>query len=269
MRSSASGMRSPTAMSRAPSRRSSMSGMPATAAGSSSSPRIAANSVPSDEPSSRAEPVSHTKATSRSTIATSTRPGRLAETDASATAGSSRQRVAQRAGVDRQQADAALPRQQSLEVARRSEVLAGPGDLRHAQPRPAQERHEHRGGGNRAEARDDATDRRQASGHALPERRSRAPGAASATPRPGLCAWAARPAPDDLRLWLQLHRSRSMASSMSRAMRASNGRPAISACLGYMLVAVKPGSVFISLMKASSGVTRKSIRARPAPSTAR
>ena len=52
-------------------------------------------------------------------------------------------------------------------------------------------------------------------------------------------------------------------------MSSSKRRPASSACLGYMLVAVKPGRVFISLMYASSGVTRKSTLARPAQSTAR
>jgi hypothetical protein len=56
---------------------------------------------------------------------------------------------------------------------------------------------------------------------------------------------------------------------MRRVMSTSNGMPAISACLGYMLVAVKPGIVFISLRKTSSPATRKSMRAMPAASTAR
>jgi hypothetical protein len=56
---------------------------------------------------------------------------------------------------------------------------------------------------------------------------------------------------------------------MSRVMSSGIEYPASSACLGYMLVAVKPGSVFISEMYVSSVVTRKSIRASPEASTAR
>ena len=88
-----------------------------------------------------------------------------------------------------------------------------------------------------------------------PRQGASAPGLPLAGPRPGSRAG---PCP-----------AASSPRSMSRAMSSANPIPASSACWGYMLVAVKPGRVFISEMYGSPGCTRKSTRARPAPSTAR
>ena len=179
----------------------------------------------------------------------------------------------QRIGVDGQQARATLRLERVAQVVGGRVALAGPADLGDEHPRSVQERHQHRRDGDRADGGDQPTDRGQPRPDATSERDSRPPRLASGAARRRRARACVRaPRGSRLRragLGLQLHRSRSIASSMSRAISSAKGRPASSACFGYMLVAVKPGSVFISDRYVSSGVTRKSIRASPAASTAR
>ena len=120
-----------------------------------------------------------------------------------------------------------------------------PADLGDEHPRPVQERHQHRRDGDRADGGDQPTDRGQprpdATSKRDPGRRAWRPAPATPPrPRPRVRASAGSRL---RRAWLglQLHRSRSIASSMSRAISSAKGRPASSACFGYMLVAVKPG----------------------------
>ena len=182
--------------------------------------------------------------------------------------------LTQRPGVDGEDARPLLVCEEPLEVAGRGELLPGPGDLRHTQPWAAQEGHQASGRGRGPEPGEQAADRGEPLAQPSTQRHTGALRLAAARLRAvasrrrssGRGGGASRLG---TALRLELHRSRSSASSMTRAMRSANGSPASSACFGYMLVAVKPGSVFISLMYASSAVTRKSTRARPAQSTAR
>ena len=227
VRSSASGMTSPTVSRPVVDRWSSMCGRPSTSAIElASTPTRERRACRRRRRGTRQVGVSHTNATSRSTTVASSRPPIAAVTDALVDRRQALDLLTQRVGVDGQQARPALGLERVAQIVAGGVPLTGPADLgrraatvRSAAPRAPPRRRPRRrrrsGDGSRAVA--PPTRRR----NGMPGPPSLASGAARRRARRVRLASARRSRLRRAWLGLQLHRSRSIASSISRAISSS------------------------------------------------
>jgi len=138
---------------------------------------------------------------------------------------------------------------QGIEVVRRGELGAGRRHADDAEPRAVDQHHEAGQRGHQEQPRQDARRGWQAASQAMAQRpagTARVPRGSSPRPRPRLGGPAHPSLSSSLSGVEGPSPTRSIPSSMMRSTSSPKPIPASSACLGNMLVVVKPGIVFIS-----------------------